>query len=134
MTLGRVAWLLGLAILVLVANVAVSVIYMVVYSHLIDPGHDAPYYQAHVQIAAPYCSIAAGIPLMFLAGWWVAGWWQGALGVQAALVVWAAYALIDVAVSLAAGLSTRAAVFVGVSILTKLAAAYFGGLAGTPRA
>mgnify|MGYP000443690580 FL=1 len=47
---------------------------MVVYGHLIDPGHDEQYYRDHIQVAAPYCSIVAGIPLMFLAGWWVGGW------------------------------------------------------------
>ena len=88
MTLGRVAWLVGVAILVLVANVAVSFLYTVVYGHLIDPGHDEQYYREHIKIAAPYCSIAAGIPLMFLTGWW-----EGQFAVKAALVVWLAYDL-----------------------------------------
>ena len=72
--LGRIARLIGVALLVMVTNIAVSVLYMVVYSYLIDPGHEKEYYDAHIQVAAPYCSIIAGIPLMFLAGWWVGGW------------------------------------------------------------
>lgn len=36
MTLGRLAWLVGVALLVLVVNVVVSILYMVVYGHLID--------------------------------------------------------------------------------------------------
>ena len=95
-TLGRLAWLVGVAFLVLVLNVAVSILYMVVYGHLIDPGHEEQYYHDHIKVAAPYCSIVAGIPLMFLAGWWVGGWWEGEFAVKAALVVWLAYALIDV--------------------------------------
>ena len=71
MTLGRVAALTGLALGVMAVNVAISILYMVVYSYAIDPGHEKAYYEAHVQIAAPYCSIVAGIPLMFLVGWWV---------------------------------------------------------------
>jgi hypothetical protein len=43
---------------------------MVVYSYVINPGHEEKYYHDHIQVAAPYCSIVAGIPLMFLAGWW----------------------------------------------------------------
>ena len=39
MTFSRLAWLVGVAILVMVVNVAVSILYMVVYSHLIDRGH-----------------------------------------------------------------------------------------------
>ena len=134
MTPRRLASLVGVAVLVLVVNVATSVLYMVVYGHLIDPGHDAQYYHDHIQIAAPYCSIVAGIPLMFLAGWWVGGWWEGEFAVKAALVVWLAYALIDIAVLVAAGTTVRIAVLFAISMVTKLAAVYFGALVGGPRA
>jgi hypothetical protein len=67
-------------------NVAVSILYMVVFSHLVDPGHEEQHYRDHIQVAAPYCSIVAGMPLMFLAGWWVGGWWKGAFAVKAGLV------------------------------------------------
>jgi hypothetical protein len=128
MTLNRLAWLVGVALLVLVVNVAVSILYMVVYGHLIDPGHEEQYYHDHIKVAAPYCSIVAGIPLMFLAGWWVGGWWESEFAVKAALVVWLAYALIDIGVLLAAGLTARIAVLVTVSLLTKLAAVYMGAV------
>jgi hypothetical protein len=132
--LSRIAWLIGVALLVMVANVAVSILYMVVYGYVIDPGHGMKYYDAHVQIAAPYCSIVAGIPLMFLAGWWVGGWWQGEFAVKSALVVWFAYAFVDVAAALAAGATASDAVLVVVSLLTKLAAIYLGALFATRRA
>lgn len=128
MTLGRLARLVGVALLVLVVNVAASIVYMVVYSYLINPGHDEQYYRDHIQVAAPYCSIVAGMPLMFLAGWWVGGWWKGELGVKAALLVWLAYAVIDMGVLLAAGLTPGIAVLFAVSFLTKLVAAYLGAL------
>ena len=134
MSMGRLAWLVGVAVLVLVVNVGVSIVYMVVYSYLIDPGHDEQYYREHIKVAAPYSSVVAGMPLMFLAGWWVAGWWQGQFAVKAALVVWLAYALIDIAVLVAAGLTTRIAVLFAVSLLTKLAAVYVGALVGSRRA
>ena len=134
MGLGRLAWLVGVAVLVLVVNVGASIVYMVVYSYLIDPGHDEQYYREHIKVAAPYCSIVAGMPLMFLAGWLVAGWWEGQFAVKAALVVWLAYALIDVAVLVAAGMTTRIAVLFAVSLLTKLAAVYVGALVGSHRA
>ncbi len=134
MTLGRLARLVGVALLVLVVNVAASVLYMVVYSYLINPGHDEQYYRDHIQVAAPYCSIVAGIPLMFLAGWWVGGWWKGEFRVKAALLVWLAYAVIDFSVLLAAGLTPRIAVLFAVSFLTKLAAAYLGASVAGRRA
>lgn len=134
MTLGRLAWLVGVALLVMVVNVGVSILYMVVYGHLIDPGHEEQYYREHIKVAAPYCSIVAGIPLMFLAGWWVGGWWESGFAVKAALVVWLAYALIDFTVLLTAGLTTKIAVLSAVSLLTKLAAVYFGALVAKRRA
>ena len=134
MTLVRLASLIGVALLVLVVNVAMSFLYMVVYGYLINPGHPREYYDEHIKVAAPYCSIVAGVPLMFLAGLWVAGWAgsQGRLGVKAALVVWLAYAVIDLGIALAAGakegLDAKTAALFTVSLLTKLAAAYAGAV------
>ena len=128
MTFGRLARIVGVALLVLVVNVAVSILYMVVFSYLIDPGHEEQYYRDHIQAAAPYCSIVAGMPLMFLAGWWVGGWWEREFAVKAALLVWLAYVVIDMGVLLAAGLTPRIAVLFAVSFLTKLAAVYLGAL------
>lgn len=134
MTLVRLASLVGVALLVVVLNVAGSVLYMVVYGHLINPGHPKEFYDEHIKVAAPYCSIVAGVPLMFLAGLWVAGWSGsegvgGHLGVKAALVVWLAYAILDLGIVLAAGgITAKIAALVGVSLLTKLAAAYLGAL------
>ena len=125
--LSRIAWLVGVALLVMVANVAASIIYMVVYGYVIDPGHDPQYYNDHIQIAAPYCSIIAGIPLMFLAGWWVGRWWQGEFAVKSALVIWLTYAVVDLTIILlAGGMNSKLAVLVSISILTKLAAVYLG--------
>jgi hypothetical protein len=134
MTLSLVAVLVGIALLVLVANVAVSVLYMVVYGHVIDPGHEKAYYQEHIRVAAPYCSIIAGIPLMFLAGWWVGSFWGGGLGVQSTMVVWLAYAVIDLTILTASGLTVRIGVLFAVSFLTKLAADYSGTLVSWYRA
>ena len=126
MTFGRTAVLAGVALGVMVANVTITVLYMVVYSYVIDPGHEKAYYDAHVQIAAPYCSIVAGIPLMFLAGWWVSGFFDARLGPLPALIVWLAYAVVDVAVVAASGPTVRMGVLAAVSQVTKLAAAYCG--------
>jgi hypothetical protein len=127
MTLGRVAALAGLALGVMAVNIVVSVLYMVVYGHVIDPGHEQAYYDAHARIAAPYCSIIAGIPLMFLVGWWV--------GLRPAMVVWLVYTLVTLGSVLASGgLTSRIGVFVAVSILSQLVSAYLGALAAGSRA
>ena len=121
MTLGRVAALTGLALGVMAVNVAISILYMVVYSYAIDTGHEKAYYEAHVKIAAPYCSIVAGIPLMFLVGWWV--------GVRPGIFVWLVYAFVDVALIAASGPTVRIGALVAVSLLTKLVSVYLGALA-----
>ena len=126
MTLGRVAALAGLALVVMAVNVAITILYMVIYSHAIDPGHEKAYYEAHVRVAAPYCSIVAGIPLMFLVGWWV--------GLRPAIVVWMVYTFVDLAVLAGSGLTVRMGAFVAVSLLTKLASACLGALAVSWRA
>ena len=120
MTFGRVAALAGLALGVMAINVGISFLYMVVYGHVIDPGHEQAYYEAHVKIAAPYCSIVAGIPLMFLVGWWV--------GTRPALVVWLVYTLVTLATLAAAGPTLRSGAFVAVSVLTQLVSASLGAL------
>ena len=60
MTLGRVALLVGVAVLVLVANVAASIGYMVLYGHVIDPGHDAKYYNLLILLSVGM-SLAVGV-------------------------------------------------------------------------
>ena len=127
MTLVRVVTLVGCALGVMAANVAITILYMVVYSHVINVGHEKAYYEAHVKIAAPYCSIVAGIPLMFLVGFWVGGW-DVTLAVQSALIIWLTYAVIDLAIVALSGMTLRISVLVAISLLTKLAAVYCGGL------
>jgi hypothetical protein len=127
MTLLRVATLVGCALSVMAANVAITILYMVVYSHVIDVGHDKAYYEDHVKTAAPYCSIVAGIPLMFFTGVWVGGW-DVALAVRSALILWLTYGVIDTAIVAASGPTFRMGVLVAVSLLTKLAAVYCGAL------
>ena len=119
MTIGRIAALVGCGLGVIVANVAVTVLYMVVYGHVIDRGHDQAYYDAHVRVAAPYLSIVAGFPLMFFAARWAGS-------IPSALIVWATYAVVDFVIVVASGVTFRMGVIVAISLLTKLVAAYAG--------
>jgi hypothetical protein len=109
-------------------NVSASVLYMVFFGHFIAPGHDAKYYQDHIQAAGPYCSIVAGIPLMFLAGLWVTGWWQQAYGINLAIGVAIAYVLLDLAILFAVGMILQILLLLIVSYSTKLAAAWSGAI------
>jgi hypothetical protein len=125
MTVARVAALAALALGVMAVNVAITILYMVVYSYVIDPGHDKAYYEAHVMRAAPYCSIVAGMPLMYVVGRW--------LGATPAIIVWTIYAAIDLVIFAFSGPTLKMSALVALSLLTKLGAAYFGALSASGR-
>lgn len=122
-------WLaIPFALGVMILNVLIHVLYMVVYGYVIDPGHDEAYYQAYAQLRAPYSSIVAGMPLMFLAGRWIGTKFPKGNSVKAALLVWLVYFLIDFAVVVAVGALAQIALLFVASFATKLVAAYLGGL------
>ena len=124
-------WIITYALLIMAVNVGISVLYMVVYGHLLNPGQPASHYQEHVQIAAPYSSIIAGAPLFYLAGRFLTRRWPTTLRVRAALLVALIYALIDIALLAATGVQLRLLIFVVISIATKFLAAFLGGNAAT---
>jgi hypothetical protein len=84
-------------------NVGISYLWVAFYSLLIEPGHDAGYYQAYARVAAPYTSIVAGIPLVYLAGRWVARWGQREAPMRNAIALWAIYLGLDLVVMVGAG-------------------------------
>lgn len=130
----RWVWIVPVALGVLIANVAIHILYMVVYSYVINPGHDAAYYQAHAQVSAPYSSIVVGMPLMFLACRWLGRKFAARFAITAAFLVWLVYFLIDLTVVLfAEELSSRLALLFILSFVTKFAAAYLGGHAARER-
>lgn len=118
---------------VLVLNVLIHVLYMVVYSYMIDPGHDQAYYEAYAELSGPYSSIVAGMPLMFLAGRWIGTKFPKGNSVKAALLVWLVYFLIDLAIVALVGALAQIALLFVASFATKFAAAYLGGLSAQKR-
>lgn len=131
MSVRRLAWIIGAAIFILIVNVSLSVVYMVFYSYLINPGHDEQFYQEHIKIAAPYCSIFFGIPLFYFVCRWLGSKWEKNFAVKAAIFVWIVYFLIDVTVLAVAGVTLQVAVLVTISLTTKLVSAYLGGLSAS---
>ncbi len=120
--LRRALTVLGLALAAMVLNVGASVLYMVFYGYVIDPGHADVYYEAHAQVAAPWSSIVVGIPLLFFA----ARWLSRRAGRRDAMMIPVVYITIDAAILLAAGAPARLVPIVVVSFATKLLAAWLG--------
>jgi hypothetical protein len=133
MTIRRLAWIIGTTVVILILNVGLSLLYIAFYSYFINPGHDEAFYQEYAKTAAPYCSIITGIPVFYFVCRWISGKWESNFALKAALLVWFVYVLIDLSVLTAAGFTQKLAVFATISLLTKLASAYLGGLAGSKK-
>lgn len=133
MNIGRLVWIIAAAIFILVVNVGLSIAYMFFYGYVINPGHDEQFYQDHVKIAAPYCSVVFGIPLFYFVCRWIGGKWEKDFAVKAAIFVWIVYALIDISALVASGLTLWITGLMTVSLVTKLISAYFGGLSASKK-
>ena len=123
----------GLAILLMVINVAAAFGVVAVYSYAVDPGHDAAYYDAAALSIAPWSSVAGGIVLFFIACFLAARRRPERNAFGFALASAASYIGIDAAVLLAAGAFQALGMVVPVSFGTKLAAALAGAWSGRPR-
>lgn len=128
MNIQRLVWIIASAIFILVVNVILSILYMVFYAYLINPGHDEQFYQEYVKTSAPICSIVFGIPLFYVVCRWLVGKWEKDFALKSAISVWIVYALIDVTILLIAGLTLQIVFLMTISLVTKLIAAYFGGI------
>ncbi len=115
------------AILLMIANVAVHVAYMVVYGFLLNPGHEPAFYEQHAQLSAPYSSIIAGFPLTFLVARLLGKWAGEPIAIKAALAMWAIYFGADLLVIILSGQFLSIAPIFAISFMTKFLAAYLGG-------
>ena len=114
------------AIVVGILNVFLFFLFMVLYGHVINPGHEEQFYQEAAGRFGPISSIICGIPLMYLAGRWIGKRVGPQLAIKAGLLVWLIYFTLDVAIVAASGVLMSVLPLVIVSFTTKLAAIYFG--------
>ena len=123
---------LALAVAAMAVNVACAFLWVFVYSALIAPGQEEAAYQAYAMRAAPWVSVIAGIPILFVAGWLLARWQGG--GWQVGILAAIAYVTIDFAILTLADALAAIAPIVALSFATKLAAAALGGRLAEGRA
>ena len=76
--------------------IAAAMLYMVIYG-VLNPGHPEAFYQQHARVASPWVSLAAGIPIFFALGRWLTKREKGS-----AVSLWAAWAVIDTIILIAA--------------------------------
>ncbi len=123
--------LVGATLLYLVTNVAVSYLVVAVYAYFVNPGQPEQHYLDWALFSAPYSSVIAGMPLMFLLGWWISRWRSVTKPAVAMWVVWVTYVALDLGIiTLSGGMTQRLAMFVVVSLATKLIAGQLGARFG----
>ncbi len=134
MKISHILKLFLVAIVYMAINVAVSFLVVAIYSYLIHTGEAAEFYQAFAERSAPYSSIFAGMPLLFLLCWWFTRGYHWAFAIKSTLGIWLIYFLIDLAVLLYVGMTSRIAIFLLISAVTKLIAAWYGAKWGSRNA
>jgi hypothetical protein len=119
--------LIGLSILTMITLVIISIIEVTIYSYLINPGHDASFYDAHAEVSAPYISGIFGFIVFFL----VARYWtkKGFQDLPKLVFLFPlTYVLLDIVVLLLAGMNDWSS-FIVIFILAN-AAKFLGSYLG----
>jgi hypothetical protein len=121
-------WVAITAVGLEVAVTLAAFVWVGIYSYLIHPGEELPYYQNYAQFAGPIVSVVVGIPFWFLACRWV-GRKAGTRAVAMSLTAWAIVPVVDITLSLVGQATAYNWAMVAISDSTKLLAAYLGGRA-----
>jgi len=124
-TLFARAVLYAFAALILI--VLATVLWIVLYSAAIAPGHDAAFYQSYAVNAAPTIGVIVGIPAFFVFGWLIARGRTLAHGLGAAALVAVAFFVIDMAIQFLMGGSFAPPGMMALTYISKLLAAVAGG-------
>ena len=134
-TSGLLVRAVGYAVVAMLLNIIASVLWVVIYTVAIDPGHAASHYSDYAVRVASTVDIVAGLVLLFLAGWLIARGRPMRQAVGAAALVGLAYVVIDMALLFVAGQGLPVDKgLVAASIVTKIGGAIAGGaLAGRAR-
>jgi hypothetical protein len=121
-------WVAVTAVGLEVAVTLSAFVWVGIYSYLIHPGEQLPYYENYARFASPIVSVVVGIPVWFFACRWV-GRRAGARGVFMCLWAWFIVPVIDMPLSILGQAKAYDWVMVALSDSTKLLAAYLGGRA-----
>lgn len=125
-------WVIGTAVGLEVALVISAFGWVAIYSYLIHPGEEPDYYQNYAQSASPVVSVVLGMPYWFVACRWV-GRKAGTRAVAMCVWAWFILLLIDLPLNFLGEPRAFGWLMVGISLSTKLLAAYLGGRAALNR-
>jgi len=128
MTLGEAAKAVGIAVGILILNIAATTAAVFVYALAIAPGHPAAFYHAAAPRIGAWSGPIGGAVLFFLAAAWFGGRRPDRNAVAFMLKAWLAYVALDVASGAAMGdagamLSWGMALSMGLALLGAMAGA-----------
>lgn len=103
-----------------------AVVWVAIYSHIINPNQAMSVYHAHAQQSGPVVSLLVGIPLFFGLAKWL-GTPQPTRAVKTAIALSMIYFLTDFLILLLVGVGDIPWASVVLSYITKLGAAYWSG-------
>jgi hypothetical protein len=118
----------GVAVLILIISVIISILAVLFYSYFINPGHPRAYYDDAAKRIAPWCSHIAGTALFFLAAYYFGRGNPARNAYFFALTFTVLYAVIDGATVAFKGIFNLQ---FGLSMLAKLLAALGGAYLAT---
>ena len=121
----RWGWIIGLSILVRIVFIGLTFPYMVVYSYLFNPGHDAEFYRNYFFENRAWISTGLGIPVFILIGYW----FTRKVGFRANehnIWLWVCYTFGDIPIELFGGNLEDFWRLLMIAHVSKLASLYFG--------
>jgi hypothetical protein len=128
MSIQRIRWgaAVGGALLAEVAQVIAAVLWVAIYSYVLNPGQPMTVYEQHAQASGPWVSIIAGFPIFYFASRWIAR------SLPTALALFGVFLTLDVLLLLLMGGRSAIVILwlIGLSYATKLLACYLGGRHG----
>jgi len=116
----------GGALLAEVALVIAAVLWVAIYSYVLNPGQPMNVYEQHAQASGPWVSLIIGFPIFYFASRWIAR------SLPTALALFGVFLTVDgILILLMGGQSAIAILWLIVlNFATKLLACYLGGLHG----
>ncbi|HKO55089.1 MAG TPA: hypothetical protein VJ276_04375 [Thermoanaerobaculia bacterium] len=118
---------LGGMLLAMVAQIAAAFGWVAFYSYLVHPGETPAFYQRYAEVASPWVSVVAGVPVFYLICRWIGSRFP-ARAWPTAMALFGFYVLLDLALVLSMGApSPRLVGILVLSYLLKLLACHLAG-------
>lgn len=117
----------GGALLAEIAQIIAAILWVAVYSYVMNPGQPMAVYEQYAQASGPWVSIIAGFPIFYYASRWLAK------SVVTGLALFGIFMTLDLILLFAMGDGQAARAILWLIVLsyaTKLIACYLGGLHG----